>query len=101
MKRVAKFLAWNTGIAVAFFAFWALLVLLDARASGKYPASITQCIYILSLAASFVAFTTANYRIMGDRFGLGVLAGVLIAPLTCFVGLIVMANLKFLFGGAL
>ena len=96
MKRLPAFLGWNAAIAAAFFAFWSLIVLLDVRVPLMHASRILKLSYFALSFAAPVVFVVVNCRILG---GLGILAGLLLALLTWFVGVVVMVNLKLLLGG--
>ncbi len=100
MKRVGQFIGWNSLIGAAFCVFWSLIVVLDFRVAFMHASILLKLAYFGSLPASFIVFTVANCRILGS-FGGGVLAGLLITPITYFIGLVLMVNFKFLLGGTI
>jgi hypothetical protein len=99
MKRLV---AYNGLVAMAFWAYWALLVVVEVKVQ---PYWFLPHLFFGSLPLVFIGVFFGSWRALspGSKHpaGYASLLSAVVAPAMIFVGVVIVTNFKFLIGGSL
>src|SRR5664280_2579907 len=99
MKRLCKY---NSLVAVTFFLFWVLLVVVEVKIRLYWFLSY---VFFGSLPLVFLAFFFASWRALRDSSkhpaSFAALTSIVMSPMFIFVGVTLVTNFKLLIGGHL